>query len=133
MYKKKKGTDSSDGFVANATPITPVATSDNLSSNSKGTTKVTDKQATNEKSSNEPTATKRFESLEAADKHRKKILRETEREVKKTLDEFKATLSQKSDAWLNSEIERLQELAVNFEDEEFMGHYNDEDNIPTVA
>lgn len=35
--KKKKGTDSSDGFAANTTaPITPLATPDNLSSNSDG-------------------------------------------------------------------------------------------------
>ncbi|MBD5340402.1 MAG: hypothetical protein HDR94_02400 [Bacteroides sp.] len=37
MYKKKKGTDSSDGFAVNTTaPITPLATPDNLSSNSAG-------------------------------------------------------------------------------------------------
>jgi hypothetical protein len=44
MYKKKKGTDSSDGFVANATPITPVATSDNLSSDDKVTMLSSDLQ-----------------------------------------------------------------------------------------
>lgn len=37
MYKKKKGTDSSDGFAVEPTaPITPLATPDNLSSNSDG-------------------------------------------------------------------------------------------------
>ena len=34
MYKKKKGTDSSDGFAVSTAPITPKATPDNLSSNS---------------------------------------------------------------------------------------------------
>ena len=37
MYKKKKGTDSSDGFAAKSTaPITPIAPSDNLNSYSDG-------------------------------------------------------------------------------------------------
>ncbi len=36
MYKKKKGTDSSDGLMHNASTSTPLATSDNLSSNSDG-------------------------------------------------------------------------------------------------
>ncbi len=37
MYKKKKGTDGSDGFAVETTaPITPLATPDNLSSNSDG-------------------------------------------------------------------------------------------------
>ncbi|MBD5327920.1 MAG: JAB domain-containing protein [Bacteroides sp.] len=36
MYKKKKGTDSSDGVMSVASPSTPVAPSDNLSSNSVG-------------------------------------------------------------------------------------------------
>ncbi|MDE6573816.1 MAG: hypothetical protein K2L84_00630, partial [Muribaculaceae bacterium] len=44
MYKKKKGTDSSDGFAVESTaPITPLATPDNLSSNSDG--KVSDSAA----------------------------------------------------------------------------------------
>ena len=34
MWKKKKGTDSSDGFAVSTAPITPKATPDNLSSNS---------------------------------------------------------------------------------------------------
>lgn len=37
MYKKKKGTDSSDGFAVDSTaPITPIATPDNLDSKSDG-------------------------------------------------------------------------------------------------
>lgn len=47
MYKKKIGTDSSDGLMPDASPSTPVAPSDNLSSNSdhKGNDFVSDKQA----------------------------------------------------------------------------------------
>ena len=36
MYKKKKGTDSSEGLMPVASPSTPVAPSDNLSSSSEG-------------------------------------------------------------------------------------------------
>ena len=36
MYKKKKGTDSPDGLMPNASPSTPIALSDNLSSVSEG-------------------------------------------------------------------------------------------------
>lgn len=47
MYKKKKGTDSSDGLMPIASPSTPTAPSDNLSSNSDGkvNTLSADKQA----------------------------------------------------------------------------------------
>lgn len=48
MYKKRKGTDSSDGFAVKSTaPITPKATSDNFSSNSenKGSEILSFKQA----------------------------------------------------------------------------------------
>lgn len=54
MYKKKKGTDSSDGFAVKPTaPITPIATPDNLSSNSDGKDDalLSDKQASGAKSS----------------------------------------------------------------------------------
>ena len=53
MYKKKKGTDSSDGLMPNASPSTPVAPSDNLSSYSgdKDKTLSEDKQASASESS----------------------------------------------------------------------------------
>ncbi|MBD5421431.1 MAG: hypothetical protein HDR49_00155, partial [Bacteroides sp.] len=55
MYKKKKGTDSSDGFAAKSTaPITPIAPSDNLNSYSdgKGNTLSVEKQPNGAESSN---------------------------------------------------------------------------------
>lgn len=60
MYKKKKGTDSSDGFAVDSTaPITPVAPSDNLSSNSDGkdNTLSSDKQENSVESSEPYTIT----------------------------------------------------------------------------
>ena len=52
MYKKKKGTDSSDGLMPNASPSTPTAPSDNFSSNSGGkvSKSLSEKQAEDEKS-----------------------------------------------------------------------------------
>ncbi len=46
MYKKKKGTDSSDGLMPTASPSTPIAPSDNFNSNSDGkdNTLLSDKQ-----------------------------------------------------------------------------------------
>ena len=53
MYKKKKGTDSSDGLMPNASPSTPTAPSDNFSSVSDGkvTNSASDKQGEDVKSS----------------------------------------------------------------------------------
>lgn len=57
MYKKKKGTDSSDGLMPVASPSTPTAPSDNLSSISdrKVNDSATDKQEPGEKSSESTT------------------------------------------------------------------------------
>ena len=57
MYKKKKGTDSSDGLMPVASPSTPTAPSDNLSSISdrKVNDSATDKQEPGEKSSDSTT------------------------------------------------------------------------------
>lgn len=69
MYKKKKGTDSSDGFAVKSTaPITPITTSDNLDSYSERKVNVSasEKQADGGKSSLQHFDNKGEQSVKAA-------------------------------------------------------------------
>ena len=63
MYKKKKGTDSSDGLMPDASPSTPLTPSDNLSSSSdrKVNTKSTDTQIQAEKTAGNTSETPRLQ------------------------------------------------------------------------
>ncbi|MBD5283788.1 MAG: N-6 DNA methylase [Bacteroides sp.] len=71
MYKKKKGTDSSDGLMPVASPSTPVAPSDNLSSSSDGkvNTFSANKQIADEQSdiNVDESADKQAESAESSE------------------------------------------------------------------
>lgn len=68
MYKKKKGTDSSDGLMHDASTSTPLATPDNLSSNSgdKVSTLSSDKQVIDGESSVQSSDNKDEQSVQAA-------------------------------------------------------------------
>lgn len=79
MYKKKKGTDSSDGFAVESTaPITPVAPSDNLDSSSdrKVNTKSTDTQIQAEKTAGNTSETPRLQEHPEAEPTDPKGLRD---------------------------------------------------------
>ena len=92
MYKKKKGTDSSDGLMPIASPSTPVAPSDNLSSSSGGkvNTLSADKQIGGVESSTPYTITPtKYEGKrKTSDVWLVKFDRDLSKEEKAALDSF---------------------------------------------
>lgn len=89
MYKKKKGTDSSDGFAVESTaPITPVAPSDNLDSSSdrKVNTKSPDTQTRAEETAAKTSETPRLQERPEAEPTDPKGLRDAADRTQRDID-----------------------------------------------